>query len=241
MNKNKIIAGLTSIAAVFVFAITAHAATTYTLFGDATIVPTGNPGNAAQLESNEPGGFAGVDFESDTVTTLNDLTNLATDYNFTENSCGAGSPRFQVNLEDPNSADTGNMFVYIGTPPNYTDCPMNVWTSTGNLVAPASLVDTTQLDGGMPYDPYADALVKYGDYLVTGVQLVADGEWMFSGDQVVLVDNVEINSDVVTFDEPEPVGSPTSKDECKNGGWEDFGFSNQGQCIRFVNTGQDSR
>jgi hypothetical protein len=34
---------------------------------------------------------------------------------------------------------------------------------------------------------------------------------------------------------------PTTKDDCKNGGWELFGFRNQGQCIRFVNTGQDSR
>lgn len=35
--------------------------------------------------------------------------------------------------------------------------------------------------------------------------------------------------------------NPGSMDECKNGGWEDFGFRNQGQCVRFVNTGQDSR
>ena len=34
---------------------------------------------------------------------------------------------------------------------------------------------------------------------------------------------------------------PANKDECKNGGWEAFGFRNQGQCIRFVNTGKDSR
>jgi hypothetical protein len=34
---------------------------------------------------------------------------------------------------------------------------------------------------------------------------------------------------------------PQNKDQCKNGGWESYGFSNQGQCIRFVNTGQDSR
>jgi hypothetical protein len=32
-----------------------------------------------------------------------------------------------------------------------------------------------------------------------------------------------------------------TKDDCKKGGWEDFGFRNQGQCIRFVNTGKDSR
>lgn len=34
---------------------------------------------------------------------------------------------------------------------------------------------------------------------------------------------------------------PTSVDECKKDGWQDFGFRNQGQCIRFVNTGKDSR
>lgn len=32
-----------------------------------------------------------------------------------------------------------------------------------------------------------------------------------------------------------------TKDECKNGGWETYGFSNQGLCIQFVNTGKDSR
>jgi hypothetical protein len=35
--------------------------------------------------------------------------------------------------------------------------------------------------------------------------------------------------------------NPVTKDDCKNGGHADFGFSNQGQCIKFLNTGQDSR
>jgi hypothetical protein len=35
--------------------------------------------------------------------------------------------------------------------------------------------------------------------------------------------------------------NPTSKDQCKKDGWRAFGFKNQGQCIRFVNTGKDSR
>ena len=33
-------------------------------------------------------------------------------------------------------------------------------------------------------------------------------------------------------------GQPETKDDCKKGGWMQFGFKNQGQCIRFVNTGQ---
>jgi hypothetical protein len=35
----------------------------------------------------------------------------------------------------------------------------------------------------------------------------------------------------------EPVGS----EECMKGGWADFQFRNQGQCVRFVETGEDSR
>lgn len=34
---------------------------------------------------------------------------------------------------------------------------------------------------------------------------------------------------------------PVTKDDCKNGGWALFGFRNQGQCVRFVETGKDSR
>jgi hypothetical protein len=32
-----------------------------------------------------------------------------------------------------------------------------------------------------------------------------------------------------------PAGFPTTKAECKKGGWKQFGFKNQGQCIKFVN------
>ena len=237
MKLQKIFAGgVSAVALTLAIAVPAVGATSYSLFGDATIVPLGNPGNAAELASVEPGGSAGVDLTSDTVATLDDLANLATDYNFTENSCGGGSPRFQVNL-DNGAGDTGNLFVYLGPPPSYTGCATNVWTSTGNLVAPTSLVDTTQLDGGAFYDTYAAALIKYGSYEVTGIQLVADGEWAFAGDQVVLMDNIEVNSDVVTFDP----NVPTSKDECKNGGWQDLqdenfnSFRNQGQCVSYFN------
>jgi hypothetical protein len=39
---------------------------------------------------------------------------------------------------------------------------------------------------------------------------------------------------------PKPV-DPVSKDECMSGAWADFNFRNQGQCVRFVETGKDSR
>jgi aspartate/tyrosine/aromatic aminotransferase len=33
---------------------------------------------------------------------------------------------------------------------------------------------------------------------------------------------------------------PTSKEQCKDGGWKNFGtmFKNQGQCVKFVRTGR---
>jgi len=34
------------------------------------------------------------------------------------------------------------------------------------------------------------------------------------------------------------LAQPTTKADCKKGGWVQFGFRNQGQCIRFVNTGK---
>jgi hypothetical protein len=32
-----------------------------------------------------------------------------------------------------------------------------------------------------------------------------------------------------------------NKESCKNGGWQSLGFRNQGQCVRWVQTGKDSR
>jgi hypothetical protein len=39
---------------------------------------------------------------------------------------------------------------------------------------------------------------------------------------------------------PKPV-EPTTRDDCLKGGWSDFQFRNQGQCVRFIETGSDSR
>jgi hypothetical protein len=44
-----------------------------------------------------------------------------------------------------------------------------------------------------------------------------------------------------TVDLSEGPVDPATKDDCKNGGWMAYGFQNQGQCILFVETGQDSR
>ena len=34
---------------------------------------------------------------------------------------------------------------------------------------------------------------------------------------------------------------PQAKEDCKDNGWAQFGFKNQGQCVRYIETGKDSR
>jgi hypothetical protein len=41
--------------------------------------------------------------------------------------------------------------------------------------------------------------------------------------------------------DPDPTVDPETRSDCVDGGWQAFGFRNQGQCIRFVETGKDSR
>jgi hypothetical protein len=43
--------------------------------------------------------------------------------------------------------------------------------------------------------------------------------------------------DAIVVDAEPPPPLPTSKEQCRKGGYAAFGFANQGQCIAFVNTG----
>jgi hypothetical protein len=231
------------------------AATNFDLFGDATLITPGhNSDTAAQLRSNVAGTgqtFGGVNFVIPAAMTLNQLTNLSTDYMFTAQSCGGGSPRFQINI------DGKNIFVYLGPFPNYTNCAQNIWTSSGNLVTAASVVDTSQLPGGTFYDTWTSALAKYGTHAVTGIQLVTDSSWFFNqpvgATQTVVVDNAMINATTFTFETEGQGGGGGGggghngdKEKCKKGGWMDFTtspgpFRNQGDCVSFFASGGRSR
>lgn len=207
----------------------AAAASGYRLFGDATLVNGNSSPTGVQLNSSPTPalGYGGIDFDVAAGVTFADLAYLSTDYDFTHNSCGGGSPRFQLNIGGHNA------FVYIGPPPNYTGCTQNTWLPSGNLVGLA--IDTSQLAGGTFYDTWAAAVTKYGSMTVTGIQLVVDSGWFFTtdGTQTVVVDNVQINGTTYTFE---------SAASCKGGGWQNFSsapgpFGNQGDCVSYFATG----
>ena len=240
------LASLVLLAFSFALGPAVAAATNFDLFGDAMLFSPGNNSNtAAQLRSNVAPGqtSGGVDFAIPAGMVLNQLTNLSTDYMFTQASCGGGSPRFQINV------DGKNIQVYLGPFPNYTLCAQNIWTSSGNLVTAASVVDTSQLPGGAFYDTWTNALAKYGTHTVTGIQLVTDSSWFFGATQTVVVDNVMINATTFTFESEGQGGGGggggghnKDKEKCKKGGWKDFTsspgpFRNQGDCVSFFASG----
>lgn len=201
----------------------------YTLFGDAEVSSPGhNSPNSAELTSSAAGtGYGGVDLTVPEGLTVSDIETLSTWFYFEQGSCGGGSPRFQINTAE------GNIFVYLGDYPNYTNCPQNVWINSGNLVDDADYVDTSQI-GGTFYQTWADAVAAFGDLEVTGIQLVNDGYW-FEGDDVVRVDNINLNGMIWTFE---------TKNSCKDGGFAQFLdgegnpiYKNQGQCVSYYARG----
>lgn len=201
------------VAVAFSLSATASAQATgdHSLFGGATSETDG-----IHLPSNSTDPFSGVSFELEPGTTVADLDLLEATMEVLEGNCGVGSPRFQV------GTSAGNIFVYVGDAPNFTSCADG---STGNLIDDADLrVDTSQV-GGTFYDTWANAETLAGTDEVTGLSLVADGGW--SADQEFLLTSATVNETSYDF-------VLNDKDECKNGGWENFGFKNQGQCVASV-------
>lgn len=213
-------------AVVLLGALPGAAAGGFTLFGDATLTTGHNSPTGVQIRSIGSG-FGGISFALPAGTTFADLQALGTDFMVTQGDCGVGAPRFSINF-----SGGANAFVYLGPPPNFTHCPTG-WSTTGNLLSAPNTIDTSQL-GGTFYDSLTHAYAAYGSMTVTGIDLVVDaGAFIAGGVQTVVVDNVNINGTVFTFE---------SKDSCKDGGWQSFAsapgpFKNQGDCVSFFATG----
>ena len=112
----------------------------------------------------------------------------------------------------------------------------SVYLSGTTVLVGAPLDDTGATNAGSAY-LYLAQIDTDGD----GVDNLADncpgvanaGQEDNDGDGIGNICDPTPNGD------PDP--NPTGKDQCKQLGWIDFGFRNQGQCVAFVNTGHDSR
>jgi hypothetical protein len=167
-----------------------------TLFGGATI-----QGKQVKLvsdtsDASTTNDASGVNFTDTGVTTFSTLMQLSTKFNVTDDDCGGGSPRFQINF------GTQNVFVYLGPSPTFTGCAKNTLLASGNLIGnnDACRWDTSQILAGTQCNTYAGALALLGPRTVTGIQLVVDSSWFFADkEQTVLACDVRINKNRFFF------------------------------------------
>lgn len=153
--------------------------------------------------------FSGVELQIPASLKLSDVTQLATEFNVTDDDCGAGSPRFQIQIGGK------NVFVYLGPAGTFTGCTRNTWLSSGNLVgtADACRVDTSQFTGGTQCSTWAAALTLLGSQTVEKISIVVDASWnsptqtnpaFTDKEQTVLLRNAKLNDK--TFLEPKVEG-----------------------------------
>jgi hypothetical protein len=187
---------LTLLAVAFVLGVfvPSAAAASGTLFGGASTA-----GNQVRLvsdlsDTSTTNDASGINFTGTGVTTFSSLTRLATKFDVTDDGCGGGSPRFQINIGGK------NVFVYLGPAPTFTGCTPNTLVDSGNLIGnnDACRWDTSQLQAGTQCNTYTGALALLGSQTVTGIQLVVDSGWFFADkEQTVNVCDILINSATV--------------------------------------------
>jgi len=153
---------------------------------------------------------AGVDIISPLEgQSISGLTELNFDY-LNGGHCGAGAPRFNVVVD-------GKTY-FLG-------CSSGTHTDLGNGWTHVEFGPTDFASAGIPTTgTLEDLLIIFDEGTDTPLTTGTPGS--------VTIDNVSVNGDVVGDS-----AKPTSKDQCKNGGWmtfQDPAFKNQGQCVSYV-------
>jgi hypothetical protein len=133
-------------------------------------------------------------------------------------------PRFNLGVDTTgDGVSDGSVRIAFGPSPSFTDCAAG-WQTTGNLIgnSDAGRYDYSAF-GGSPFTTYANAPASVQNGQVVRASIAVDASWSADatggdGEQTVLVDNVDVNGHVTTFD----AVTPTSADACKNGGWQNL-------------------
>ncbi len=199
------------IAAVFLAGISITQASS-SLFGGATsgtdhVILVSDLSNNPATTTDD---YSGITFNDAVGVAFTSLTNLSASYNVTDDDCGGGSPRFQIQVDtNGDSVSDGNVMVAFGPSPNFTNCALS-WQSTGNVIGnnDAGRYDFSAF-GGSPFTTYSNAPASVSSGTVRNISIVVDSGWSndaTNGDseQTVLIDNVVINNATYAFD-PAPV------------------------------------
>lgn len=252
MRKYKLIMLVGALAALALFAATSANAATTTIrvdeSGDAGWVFNPDPTNATPYHfttDQESIGFGSLYVEPISSTPAHkfigalvlgvpvaDLSSVSYDFLIAGNGTVASANKFYLNVYT-NIDDSNNFydcrFDYVPVAGSTTEWTTASFSSTdvpvfvakrGSRInaCPATL-------SGMPAGSHVRAIV-----INVGDTTASDSGLAGYYDNVV----IEQTSDTTVYDFE---ASPATKDDCKNGGWAAYGFVNQGQCIKFVNTG----
>lgn len=166
----------------------------------------------------------------------------------------AAAPSIKLTISNPNCAEGVDCFGTLVYEPNWngpgatspnppsTNPTPDVWTpvqidADNGLFWWTGGFGQSNSFGGPPIrtlNEWADVMSP--DFLTASVVAVSVGVGTFNPNQVGYFDDVRISHAFgAGFDKQydfEPV--PQNKDECKQGGWQAFGFENQGLCIKSV-------
>ncbi len=184
---------------------------------NASLIATGDPSNpyAVQLRSvaTDPPGTWGPTgaavWTPPAPISFDSITHVSADYNMLTGCVFGGSPRFVFGIDTTNDGIAEGYLVCNWGPEGspWSDCSGPGWNNTGNLIASADNRWETQQLGGDTLDTYADvqALLPANADVVE-VIIPLDAYW--GQDQIMLLDNVQINSTVFTF------GDASATDNC---------------------------
>lgn len=212
-NSLRLAAALVGVTILLGYLNTSVAFAASSLFGGATMAASEVTlvSNTGDADPNND--YSGVSFDDVVGQPFSSLATLSSSYNVTDDDCGAGSPRFQVRIDENNNgiddASDGNIFVYMGPSPSFTNCAAG-WQSTGNLIGnnDAGRWSSEQITGGVNSGTYAQALAAAGALNILDINIVVDSGWnsdAANGDseQTNLIDNVTINNAVYGFEAQE--------------------------------------
>ena len=145
--------------------------------------------------------FGAIIFEPTEPLTVSELTNLTAIYDVLEGDCGGGSLRWSIVTPE------GNVFVYYGATPSFTDCSGAEGQSGINVLSlDDARVDSAQVYAGTQVNTWDDFVAANPDLVVEEVILVADGGWS----QADLVQSFDITS--ATVNDNTFTGEPTECD-----------------------------
>jgi hypothetical protein len=173
---------------------------------------------------------------------LGDVNNLAYwTYQQSANFPG-GAPSFQVQIFALGGADGFTTLVYepyqngsvVNGQWQAWDVDEGQFWSSRNVTDAGGDCDLTAGAGGAPFYTLADLVADCPNAVVVGIGVNVG---TYNPDYDTATDGVRLNGTTYDFE----IGtSPSTKNECKQGGWATFNdpaFKNQGDCVSWVNTG----